>query len=77
MTALKDAVALVQPLVDSNRWAVLLAGTILLAIAATRILGPGASSEGIKPPELTDLIPCISNTYQYLTDMRGFLTRAT
>jgi hypothetical protein len=47
--------------------------TVLTLLAVLRFTrGPS----GREPPRLKETIPFVSNTYQYLTDMGGFMDRA-
>ena len=45
---------------------------LIPAVIILQWIGKGGSKE---PPSLGGSIPIISNTYQYMTDMQGFLNR--
>lgn len=71
MAFLNATVVTVQQPLGPYGLAISFAAISLLA-AAAHWLWPASSD---RPPMLRDLIPYVSNTYQYMTDMRTFLGR--
>lgn len=51
-------------------------GVLLFVVSAFSALRTGRTTTRKEPPWLRDTIPFVSNTWQYLTDMQGFLDRA-
>jgi len=66
-------VASVQQLIEPHPLTFIFVTLSVLALVV-RVLRPAS---GNQPPAMSDRIPYVSNTYQYLTDMKSFMKRAT
>ena len=73
MEVLSDGVAALRQL-EPRSLAISLVLIALLGLSVS-ILWPTDSSE--KPPMLSDPIPYVTNTYQYMANMNKFLSRTT
>ncbi len=71
MAFLDALVVSVQPLLKPH---LAVAVALVVLLGAATYLWPGKPNAA---PALRDAIPYVSNTYQYMTDMKTFLWRAT
>lgn len=72
MDILNDAVANVRRQIESHHFTITVSLGVLLLL--TLALRPSRRNQ--QPPMLSETIPYVSNTLQYLTDMNTFLARA-
>ena len=74
MDALNDTVASLKHWQVEPRPLALSLGAIVLLVLSVGMLWP--TSGPVKPPMLSDTIPYVTNTYQYMANMNKFLARA-
>ncbi len=75
MESLSRLFSPVQRLVEPHPVAYSVGLLGLVALSLAWVLSPGQSPD--QPPALFDALPYVTNTLQYMTDMRSFLDRAT